>query len=131
VNLIGYSVRRACAGIFDVYVPLDDLTVLLGANDAGKSTLLRALYEDLRGGTGQGDPDNRDAGAIFAELSEAELKLLFPHRSSSGSLPNVPRWDFGDYGYRLGDAVTAPTPRPTPPRLPRPPATLRLRSRPS
>src|SRR4051794_22750170 len=67
MKLIGYTVRRRSAGIFDVHVPLNDLTVLLGANDAGKSTILRALHEDLGGGPERRDWGDDDGGAIFVE----------------------------------------------------------------
>ena len=111
IKLIGYTARRRNRGLVDVHVPLDDLTVLLGANDAGKSTLLRAPYEDLRGGPATEDRTDRNARAFFVEVTDDELKLLLPRPHPTGrTSPQVPRWDFGDYRHWLGDIVTEPSP---------------------
>ena len=79
MRLTGYTAQRLGRGVSAAYVSLGPLTVLLGANDAGKSTLLRSLYEDLRSRPGREEPDpHRDGGAIFAELSDQELRLMVP-----------------------------------------------------
>jgi ABC-type cobalamin transport system ATPase subunit len=40
VQRLAYATRRSALGLKEALVPLDELTVLLGPNDAGKSTLL-------------------------------------------------------------------------------------------
>src|SRR4051794_15398770 len=55
---------------------MDDLTVLLGANDTGKSTLLRALRNTLAYVTSPGDTPPVASTAFFVTLSEDERAYL-------------------------------------------------------
>ncbi|HYJ09622.1 MAG TPA: AAA family ATPase [Polyangiaceae bacterium] len=73
--------------------------MLLGANDAGKSTLLRSLYEDLRSRPGREEPSpHRDGGAVFAEVTDQELGLLVPAYS------DLAQADWGLGGYDVDEA---------------------------
>jgi hypothetical protein len=68
------------------YLPLGELTVLLGPNDSGKSTLLRAVTRDLQGGHfGGGDQHGERlvGGVFYAEVSGAELNAMI--RTSEGA----------------------------------------------
>jgi hypothetical protein len=98
VRLQGYATRRSALGWGASYVPLDELTVLLGANDAGKSTLLNALDEDLRGGPAspEGDEMVTSAGALFVEVDDHELAELLPRRRA-GSARFSSSWALGGY----------------------------------
>lgn len=93
MKLIGYTAQRARRGLFAVHMSLGPLTVLLGANDAGKSTLLRSLYEDLRGRPADEElSPSQDGGAIYAELTDEEIRGLVP----ADGLANA-AWGLGGY----------------------------------
>lgn len=76
MRLLGYATRRSALGWGAAYVPLADLTVLLGANDVGKSTILGALAEDLNGGPPPpfGDEMPTASSALFVEVDDRELQ---------------------------------------------------------
>ncbi|MGB7686049.1 MAG: AAA family ATPase [Solirubrobacterales bacterium] len=79
MKLVGYACRHPEQPLRRVFLPLSDFTVLLGQNDAGKSSLLRAIERDLSGGHYErtAEEDRRYIGAAFyAEASEDELKSL-------------------------------------------------------
>lgn len=96
MRLIGYAVRRRPFFRAGLYLPLGDLTVLLGANDTGKSTLLRSLGADLEGPAleeldGQGY-------AFYAEVSDAELPLLSNRREAVTAERGIfDAWAHGGY----------------------------------
>jgi ABC-type Mn2+/Zn2+ transport system ATPase subunit len=46
LNLIGYACRHPNPPLREAFLALSELTVLLGPNDAGKSSLLRAVNRD-------------------------------------------------------------------------------------
>jgi hypothetical protein len=102
VRLYGFSTRRSKQGVRGAFVPLGALTVLLGANDAGKSTLLAALDEDLRGGPPPpvGDEAPTAAGALYVTVSERELERLLP-RPASGANRVSTAWAQGGYTDHL------------------------------
>jgi hypothetical protein len=116
VKLFGYSTSRPALGIVGQFVPLGELTVLLGANDAGKSTLLSAFDEDLRGGPSPpvGDELASGSGALFVEVDNAQLERLL-----SGSVKDEGRfsasWTLGGYDDDALDQIgTASGPGSTP-----------------
>ena len=79
MRLIGYAVRKRRFFNRGTYLPLADLTVLLGANDAGKTTVLRSLAEDL-----SGHPTDEAAGgggALYFRVDDRELPLLSDART--------------------------------------------------
>lgn len=101
MRLVGYSAMRPALDVRGVYLPLGPLTVLLGANDAGKTTLLRALYEDLDGGPPDEGERLRDGGAFFAEVTDAELGALLP----KGGRNVQPDWSLGAFGREVWDEL--------------------------
>jgi hypothetical protein len=79
VRLIGYACRHPDPPLRRAFLPLDRLTVMLGRNDAGKSTLLRAIQRDLSGGHYRDDDEEivkKVGGVFFALASDAELSDL-------------------------------------------------------
>lgn len=67
-------------------VPLGDLNVLIGANDTGKSRLLRALEQDLRAlprGGARGQEGRLSGSVLFFELTEREMTNLFADATRS------------------------------------------------
>lgn len=84
MRLTGYACRHPEPPLRKAYLPLGELTVLIGPNDSGKSSLLRAAVRDLQGGHfGQGkETDKLIGGVFYAEVSSAELAALI--RTSEG-----------------------------------------------
>jgi hypothetical protein len=76
VKIVGYACRHPDPPLREAYLPLNDLTVLLGPNDSGKSSLLRAVERDLSGGHfDQVDDELRTliGGVFYVEVSKDEL----------------------------------------------------------
>lgn len=79
MKLIGYACRHPEQPLRRVFLSLSDFTVLLGRNDAGKSSLLRAIERDLSGGHYEATTEERRryiGAAFYAEASEDELNSL-------------------------------------------------------
>jgi ABC-type cobalamin/Fe3+-siderophores transport system ATPase subunit len=73
VRLIGFA--YAGSPTLDAgFVPLGELTVLLGPNDSGKSTVLRRILDCLGGHAG---------GILFGEVSAADLDVIVGHAAVS------------------------------------------------
>lgn len=76
MKLIGYACRHPDPPLRKAFLPLSDLTVLLGPNDSGKSSLLSAVERDLSGGHfGQVDDEMATliGGVFYVEASKDEL----------------------------------------------------------
>ena len=103
MRLIGYSLRRRPFFNRGLYLPLGELTVLLGANDAGKSTLLRALAADLGG-----RPLNELEGegfALYFSVEDRELPLLSNTRPASAADRGIfDLWSHGGYDAQRAGA---------------------------
>jgi predicted ATPase len=96
MRLIGYAVRRSPFFRAGLYLPLGDLTVLLGANDTGKSTLLRALAADLAGA--YIDEPGGQGCAFYVSVDESELAMLSnPRGLSSANRGIFDDWSHGGY----------------------------------
>ena len=106
MELVGYSCRHPEPPLRHVHLSLGSLTVLLGSNDAGKSSLLRAVARDLDGGHyGLAEPElDRQIGSVFFALaSEDELRELVGRLTRPGSpYAPVPRNDRCSASDRLG-----------------------------
>jgi hypothetical protein len=76
MRLIGYACRHPDPPLGEAFLTLGELTVLLGPNDSGKSSLLRAIDRDLSGGHFE-DADEDGVkligGVFYAEVSDNEL----------------------------------------------------------
>ncbi|WP_159501311.1 ABC transporter ATP-binding protein [Microbacterium sp. 18062] len=72
---VGYGDRTIIAGL-DVRVPPGELTVIVGPNACGKSTLLRALARMLPAGTGTVELDGRRIGDYPPKEVARRLGLL-------------------------------------------------------
>lgn len=108
MKLVGYSCRHPEPPLRKAYLPLNDLTVLLGPNDSGKSSLLRAVERDLSGGHfDHVDEEIKTliGGVFYALVSKDELwaiagtaiKTRDEQRSEYGtrSQGRRPPWDDG------------------------------------
>ncbi len=76
MKIVGYACRHPDPPLRKAYLPLNDLTVLLGPNDSGKSSLLRAVERDLSGGHFDHVDDEIKTligGVFYAEVSKDEL----------------------------------------------------------
>jgi hypothetical protein len=85
MRFVGYSCRHAHQPLRRVFLPLSDFTVLLGRNDSGKSSLLRAVERDLSGGHYEDCSDEERpyiGAAFFFEADEGEFDSLI--RSTQG-----------------------------------------------
>jgi hypothetical protein len=76
VKIFGYACRHPDPPLRSAYLPLNELTVLLGPNDSGKSSLLRAVQRDLSGG--HFDEADKEltkliGGIFYVETSKDEL----------------------------------------------------------
>jgi hypothetical protein len=76
MRLIGYACRHSDPPLREAFLALGDLTVLLGPNDAGKTSLLHAVNRDLSGGH-FGHTDEEEVkltgGVFYAEVTDNEL----------------------------------------------------------
>lgn len=78
MRLIGYACKSHAPPVCQVFLPLGDLTVVLGPNDSGKSTLLASLVRDLTGGHFGQDADTEHliGGVFYGEISDHELQQI-------------------------------------------------------
>jgi AAA domain, putative AbiEii toxin, Type IV TA system len=79
MKLVGYACRHPDPPLRTAFLPLSDLTVLLGPNDSGKSSLLRAVERDLDGGHFDRVDDERAkliGGVFYVEVSDNELGAI-------------------------------------------------------
>ena len=72
MRLVGFAFSRARGPVKDGYLPLGDLTAVIGANDAGKSRLVRTFADVLESGIALGGM----RAAIYARLDDTELPAL-------------------------------------------------------
>lgn len=85
-RLIGYACTHPDPPLRRAFLPLERLTVLLGPNDSGKSSLLRAIERDLSGG--HFDEVDRGVarqigGVFYAMVTDHEL-MYVTHESAKG-----------------------------------------------
>lgn len=85
MRLIGYACRNASPPLQQTYLPLGPTTVLLGPNDAGKSSLLRSIVRDLAGGVAR-EHVRGTAGVFFLDLTRDELASVIQHARGEGPL---------------------------------------------
>jgi hypothetical protein len=79
MQLFAYACTHPDPPVQRGLLPLTDLTILLGPNDSGKSSWLRAVERDLRGGHEPKTDDRRErriAGVFYARLMARELAKL-------------------------------------------------------
>jgi hypothetical protein len=108
MRLIGYACKHPAPPLRLAYVPLGDVVVLLGPNDAGKSSALSAVIRDLSGGHFDEVDDEqakRIGGVFYSELTPGELAHVVRatvrerQQLRSGHLPRPdsarPPWDAG------------------------------------
>lgn len=74
MQLVGYSFVRATGPVRVAHVPLGDLTVIFGPNDAGKSRLLATMVGHLSGRRVE-DRVGSESAAFFARLAEDEMSI--------------------------------------------------------
>lgn len=123
MKLVGYSCRHPDPPLRSAFLPLSELTVLLGPNDSGKSSLLQAIERDLDGGHFDEVDEDRAkliGGVFYAEVSENELGAISANAArtreeqASEYGPRTrgrrPPWDEG-----LWSPTRYETPRPTSP----------------
>ena len=76
MKLVGYACRHPDPPLRTAFLPLSELTILLGPNDSGKSSLLRAVERDLSGGHFDEVDEERAkliGGVFYVEVSDNEL----------------------------------------------------------
>ncbi len=123
MKLIGYACRHPDPPLRRAFLPLSDLTVLLGPNDSGKSSLLSAVERDLSGGHfEQADEETAKliGGVFYAEVSDGELAAIAVNasrtraeqRSEYGtrSQGQRPPWDDGLWGPPRYEALNPAEP---------------------
>jgi hypothetical protein len=79
MKLVGYACRHPDPPLRTAFLPLNELTVLLGPNDSGKSSLLRAVERDLDGGhfdKVDGERAKLIGGVFYIEVSDNELGAI-------------------------------------------------------
>jgi len=89
MRLIGYGFVRGDAPARVGYLSFDDLTVLVGANDTGKSRLLEALAAHLAGTTAH--RRGAEAAALYLELEAEEVAHLAELDVDEATLLSVQR----------------------------------------
>lgn len=96
MRLFAYACTHTDPPVQRGLLPLTDLTILLGPNDSGKSSWLRAVERDLRGGYQPQTDDRRQgriAGVFYAHLMAGELaKLLDEARHLRAAARVDRRW---------------------------------------
>ena len=108
MKLIGYACRHPAPPLREAFLALGDLTVLLGPNDAGKTSLLRAVNRDLSGSHfehADEDEVGLTGGVFYADVTDNELwaiastamRTRTEHRGELGrrSRGRRPPWDDG------------------------------------
>lgn len=98
MRLTGYACKHPEPPARQVFLPLGDLTVLLGPNDAGKSTLLRSLVRDLAGGHFGDDADTEHliGGVFYGEVASTELQRIMLSVAPHGHRVEGSRPPFGE-----------------------------------
>ena len=86
MRLVGYSFARSDGPLSVGYLPLGDLTVVVGPNDAGKTRLLKGLAAHLSR-TSTSDLGDEDA-VFFVELLDSERKDFADSVESEMSSPD-------------------------------------------
>ena len=78
MRLTGFAFAGGRDPLDEGYMELSDLTVVIGPNDAGKSSLLRHLQAHLAAADPRSPSDRAPAGqaAFYLRLSEAELEVV-------------------------------------------------------
>lgn len=79
MRLVGYSFSNGRFPLTAGHVPLDDLTVVLGPNDAGKSRLLSQMVCDLQSPEPTGDAPR---AAFFCQCSDEEADFVLSNALS-------------------------------------------------
>lgn len=80
MRLFAYACRHVDPPVRRGLLPITELTILLGPNDSGKSSWLRAVERDLRGGhipTADERRDHTIAGVFYARMMPREIAHLF------------------------------------------------------
>jgi hypothetical protein len=106
MRLFAYACRHVDPPVRRGLLPITELTILLGPNDSGKSSWLRAVERDLRGGhipTADERRDHTIAGVFYARMMPREIAHLFDEalatRASVGAgrpwSGTRPPWDDG------------------------------------
>src|SRR4051794_22409130 len=75
------------------YLPLDDLAVVLGPNDAGKSRVVRWLASWLEHTPPQADEAGSTSGVFFAELDQTERDAVLVAAAASRQTADEPLLD--------------------------------------
>jgi len=76
MRLVGFSLDNHMGRVWSGHLPLDDVTVVLGPNDAGKSRTVNLLCSLLDGEAAVDWFWGSPVGAFAAELDENELQAL-------------------------------------------------------
>jgi len=87
VNLIGYWFGEGDGPVESAWLPIGDLTVIMGANDVGKSRLLRQLEADLVALERLAEGAKPPNALVFAELGLFEIDALLGWTALVGATP--------------------------------------------
>jgi hypothetical protein len=109
MRVIGLEIPSSVTGGLPTFVPTGALTVLFGANDTGKTRLLRAIDRGLRTrGLGQpGDPAINTAPRVYLELGGSALPWADEVFDMNDRDVPAARRDLHVFGQRIVDLWSA------------------------
>jgi hypothetical protein len=93
MRLVGFAFTHPDGPVLWGYLPLEDLAILLGRNDVGKSRMVRWMAEWLEQAAPVHNEGGIASGVFFAQLDTGERDELLRHLADRYSRSDVPDLD--------------------------------------